>query len=694
LTNLRKNITSISICFITLFSFLTLPGATFAQNALIDSLEYEIRNSSLPDHFMLDQYYYLARAYQEADIEKSIELANEYRKIATENDSLNQALYALDILIINYEAINEFDSSAKYAEEAVYIAKLSEKPWDVAYFQSQLGSIQIKLGNYYDALENYLKAIEYSKEHKELIKYETAFLNNIGGIYHYLGDDLKALDYFLQSYYIKKENGLTDKLAPSLINIASVYSKLEKFDEALNFHNEAYDLANIIEDEYYMMKALTGLGYDYYLMQKYDLSAENYLQALDLSDSINDKTSKSNILAKLSNVYEETAEKGKAILCANEALNLSIEIKYQYGISSFSRTLGDLYLSKNQYSGALPLYQQSIDVSTEIGAMDNLKDGYFSLSRLYEDLNNSDSALKYYKLFSSLSDSILRHEEADKFTVVQIKHEMEKKGRELENLILENEIKELKLSRSNYLLFGFIAFFILVLVFVIFLIRQHRIRNLQKTSILEQKLLRSQMNPHFIFNTLTAIQKYIFDKSSLLASDYLGRFSNLMRSILNNSSVERIKLEDEIIFLDNYLKLQSLRFEAAFKYEMEIDPEISANEMMISPMLIQPFVENAIEHGLKPRGKDGLLKITMVLKNNYIDVRVEDNGIGREKAKKIKERNHSGHRSMAMEITKERLVHLNKESNRTINFTIADLKDTNNESSGTRVTLNIPFSYI
>jgi len=676
------------ILFICLF-----PAIVFSQNRVIDSLKTELHNSTEPEQFKLRQYYLLSKRYQEVDIEKSQEVAFKLLNISEKHDSLVRSLYAFDLIVQNFEVLNEYDSCVYYAKAAINTAIKVNKPWDVAYFQSLLGNAQINLGNYYDALENYKQAVEYSKNEPEMFKYEAAFLNNIGGIYHFLGDDLKALDYFLKSYYLKKEHGQTQSLAPSLINIASVYSTLEKYDEAVEFHTEAVKLASKNNDYYNRMKARTGLGFDYWLMKKYDFSIANYLKALQLSDSLNDKMSKANILAKLSSVYYETGKKEAAVKCAEESLSLSKEINYQYGISSFTRTLGDIYLSEKKYPKAMELLLNSIAVSRKIGAMDNLKDSYLSISKLYENTNNAAKALKYYKLYSTIRDSLLKHEEADKYTVVQIKYEMEKKGREVENLKHENEIKELKLSKSRYLLAGFIAFFSMVFLFLILLIRQNRIRNLQKTIVLEQKLLRSQMNPHFIFNTLAAIQKYIYDKSSLLASDYLGRFTKLMRFILHSSAVEQIKLEDEITFLENYLKLQALRFDDKFAFEIETDAEMEPDEMLIPPMLIQPFVENAIEHGLRPLEKGGMVKISFSLLEDYINVVVEDNGVGREKARELREQNRPGHKSMAMKITKERLSLLNKKTKRNISVQITDLYDEIGKPCGTRVILTIPFIF-
>lgn len=667
---------------------------TLGQNPVADSIKQVIDSNPAPGHHKLKQYYELCKAYQKTDPVESNRVAAKMLDISRNNDSLFWALYALDVLVTNYDALNEFDGCIRYAEEAIEIAKRSEMPWDVAYFQSMLGGVQVKIGRFYDALENYRDAVEYATKDNELIKYRTAFLTNIGGIYHYLGDDLIALDYFLQSYYLKLENNLTDNLAPSLINIASVYSKLNKFDEALEFHGKAYDLACEAGDHYYRMKALTGLGFDYFLMQKYDSAVVFYSSALTLSDSANDNTAKANILAKLGETYNKTGDRIKAKKMAEEALKLSRDIRYLYGISSFARTLGDINLTEKDYNIALGLLKESIEVSAEIGASDNLKDAYLSVSTLYREINKPDLALDYYKKYSEIRDSLLRHEEADKYTVVQIKYEMEKKGREVENLTHENEIKELRLARSGYVIAGITVFSAMVIFLLVLFFRQKRIQNQQKNIILEQRLLRSQMNPHFIFNTLTAIQKYIFDKSALLASDYLGKFTRLMRFILNSSSIEHIPVEDETDFIENYLQLQKLRFDNRFDYKISIDPDIEPETMMVPPMLLQPFVENAIEHGINSLEKGGLITVSMTLKEDHIIATVEDNGIGRERAGVLKEQKKPGHKSMAMDITRERLKHLNKKPGRNIHFEVTDLFDDKGNPAGTRVTVNIPIIYV
>lgn len=208
---------------------------------------------------------------------------------------------------------------------------------------------------------------------------------------------------------------------------------------------------------------------------------------------------------------------------------------------------------------------------------------------------------------------------------------------------------------------------------------------------LEQKALRLQMNPHFIFNSLNSIQSFIIQNDTDLAIGYLARFSKLMRLILATSRESFIPLEDEVALLEHYLELESLRFSEHFNYDIFIDPVLDAEFTGIPPMIIQPYVENAIIHGLiNKKDKKGMLKITVWDKKNHVLCIVEDDGIGREKAMEIKKLDGLNQKSQGIMITKERLEILNRRNKDKISVEIIDLYDKNAQASGTRVRLKIP----
>ena len=175
------------------------------------------------------------------------------------------------------------------------------------------------------------------------------------------------------------------------------------------------------------------------------------------------------------------------------------------------------------------------------------------------------------------------------------------------------------------------------------------------------------------------------------ASDYLSRFSKLVRQILNNSVEEYIYLEDEIESIENYLELQKVRYKDMFDYTLEVDEDIDTETVLIPPMLAQPFIENAIEHGMKHKDSKGNIWIRLKLKGSKILYEVEDDGIGRKKAQEILQKNDKDHKSMATTITLDRIKVLNKKRKKKILIDIIDLKNDRDEATGTKVILEIPF---
>ncbi|MGD9978459.1 MAG: sensor histidine kinase [Bacteroidales bacterium] len=217
--------------------------------------------------------------------------------------------------------------------------------------------------------------------------------------------------------------------------------------------------------------------------------------------------------------------------------------------------------------------------------------------------------------------------------------------------------------------------------------RKIRSRNLQ----VEQQLLLSQMNPHFVFNSLTAIQSYIFRNEAHLASKYLASFAKLIRLILENSRAELNSLEREINTLKHYLELQALRFDGRFEYKITVDENIHADSVKIPPMLAQPFIENAIEHGLLHLSEKGILIIRFLMdEEEYLTIEVEDNGIGIEKSKQLQAGTGSNHHSLATQITMERLKKIKRSKGINIELNIADLGRHNAKNHGTMVKFKIP----
>ncbi|HYH14615.1 MAG TPA: histidine kinase, partial [Flavisolibacter sp.] len=214
----------------------------------------------------------------------------------------------------------------------------------------------------------------------------------------------------------------------------------------------------------------------------------------------------------------------------------------------------------------------------------------------------------------------------------------------------------------------------------------------QQKANLEMQALRAQMNPHFIFNCLNAINHFILKNENQAAASYLTKFSRLVRLVLQTSSQKTVSLFDEMEMLRFYIELEQMRFKKQFTFDILYDPELEVEDIFIPPLLLQPFVENAIWHGLMHSHLPGHLAITLQLKNNILYCTITDNGIGRQKAADLKSKSASSNKSMGLQITANRLKLLNQEHNDAFFLQIKDLKNAAGEGCGTEVKIKIPIS--
>ncbi|MGH2646381.1 MAG: sensor histidine kinase, partial [Ginsengibacter sp.] len=215
----------------------------------------------------------------------------------------------------------------------------------------------------------------------------------------------------------------------------------------------------------------------------------------------------------------------------------------------------------------------------------------------------------------------------------------------------------------------------------------------QQATKLEMQALRSQMNPHFVFNSLNAINMFILENNKLQASEYLSKFSKLIRLILQNSQEAFIPLERELEALRLYLELESLRFEQRFEYKITIDDTVDTTMLKVPPLIIQPYAENAIWHGLMHKEEKGYLAIELYIEKEMLFYKIADDGVGRKKAAELKSKSAAMHKSMGMRITKDRLLMLQQQNEKENSILITDLVLADGASGGTAVLIKIPVRY-
>ncbi len=343
------------------------------------------------------------------------------------------------------------------------------------------------------------------------------------------------------------------------------------------------------------------------------------------------------------------------------------------------------------------------------------------LANLYHHLGNDSKAYDYLKRYTTLKDSLQNQRFLwrldNQLNNYKKQSEEDKKQAQILLLNKDNQIKNAQLKQESIIKNFLVAGLFFLLMAGVFIFRsislkrkteklQHeqqennlRVQQLenekkqaelqQQAATLEMQALRAQMNPHFIFNSLSSINHFILKNESKTASGYLTRFSRLIRMVLINSQKSLINLEDELEMLRIYLEMERLRFKNAFNYSITFLNAINSDTIYIPPLLLQPFCENAIWHGLMNKDGLGKLDIELGMENNTLYCIITDNGIGREKAEEMKSKSAEKEKSMGLKITADRLSLLNAEKGIDTSYTIEDLKDEQGEAAGTRVNLKI-----
>jgi hypothetical protein len=324
----------------------------------------------------------------------------------------------------------------------------------------------------------------------------------------------------------------------------------------------------------------------------------------------------------------------------------------------------------------------------QVQLMEKIYRLYFYLDKAYLD---DKKALEHYMLASHWKDSIHDDQNRKQWALMQGEYETERAENKIVVLEKENEVSRMKIRQSRVYLFAMGAFILILGLITILFIRQNKIRAEHRNVLLEQKMLRLQMNPHFIFNSLSVIMEFIDKKLNDTASKYLSTFASLMRSTLESTRKDFIYLEEEVSWLGNYLELQKLRYANNFHYSIEVDEKLDPDDVKIPPMLIQPFVENAIEHGIRHKNAPGHISVSFRLDNNMIKCEVEDDGVGREKAWEIEHKTRKSHTSMATDIILDRIQSINKKMKHKIRLDIVDMMSESNEPNGTKVVLDMPY---
>lgn len=545
-------------------------------------------------------------------------------------------------------------------------------------------------GDYRKASDNGLKAMQQAKEagNKALLVRTMLFM---GKYYLQTGLFKEGLDYYINSISIAKENGLKGIIQKGYEGQVSVYNAIGDMKGYRQSLQNMIDAGIDENDTLTMEKGYFLLGTSFTEKDRNFRRADSLLKkSLYLSLK---KKDDSYILYSLANTgWNFYLEKmyDSALTYYNRSIKYSIDAGLAYTSANSYGNIGTIYRDLGKLDLALMNYIKALDKAKKINDWYNLSWIYKDLSDLYLGIKDTGNAYIYFVQHKYYSDSLIISKNTKGLTDARLRYETDTHNKEVELL-------SLRIKNQRLMIYGFSGFIVLALAIGLLLFRGSRLKAIRRISEMNRKIaeitqanLRQQMNPHFIFNTLNSIQYYMYQHDKLATNNYLTKFSSLMRKVLENSQHTSITLHDELEALRLYLELESLRFKDKFDYQINVDEDIDTLLFKVPTMLIQPFVENSISHGLMPGEGKGFLKVDLKLEKDYISCTIEDNGIGREAAQKRKPKSENNHNSLGTQIVTSRLGLVNELYGTSLKTIYTDLKNSSGEPMGTRVEIHIP----
>jgi tetratricopeptide (TPR) repeat protein len=684
---------SISKQIAVLFSQIFFCAVCFAQDPLTDRAKIDSLQKILPslhDSARVDCLNSIFRSYYWSGSDSFIYYVAPAYEASIRINYIHGIAEALNNKAILEIVQGNYANAEKLSRESLlWYDRTSNKTNITATFLT-LGSVLKNQSFFHEAISYTEKAYDYSKKANDEIEMFLA-LGQLGSTYVESGDYEKAFDPYREGLQLILKLNSNYWTIIQLQLIGELYRDIEDYNTALTYFRQAYQ------------RKKANIGFDYYafaelfsLKNQFD-SAKYYYSFIDTTEHPD-----SRLLVSLSEYYFQQKQFDKAL---NNALRALPYLRKYIDRNQVMRALLDIakiYSAKGNYNAGFQYAEEGLMMARRTGSRHLILDGYQILYSIYDNWHKTDSAYFYYRHYVSMKDSILTDQIKGKLVAYSYEQRIELLDKEklinqqqlnIQHQHLENEslLRDiLFIAIIVALLLGFIFFRNLVLKRRSEKLESEKIKaELQKEKTdLEMQALRAQMNPHFIFNSLNSINRFILQKNSLQASEYLTKFSKLIRMILNSSANATVSLAEDMEALKLYLELERLRCEEKFSFKIKCNDELDADDIQVPPMLLQPFVENAIWHGLMHKDSAGHLTIDVQQENSTLVCIIADDGVGRKKSAELKSK--SGHKSMGMKITESRIAMIEKMAGENKAVEIRDLVDADGNAAGTEVILKIP----
>jgi tetratricopeptide (TPR) repeat protein len=622
------------------------------------------QKSSAPDSKKESYYKFKNRLPSEPDAAGLLEEA-ELLKVTQPGEALNKVEEALGISVAQGDSFNE-------GKAYMLIGEINDgiQEWNLA------------LANYLKAHEKFRGEFLATPEYRKV-------LQGLGNANLRLGLYQEALRYLQEAVALDADR---EYRAERWLDISEVYYQMGDYAEAqkaldnisLSRRKAASSLDVRVQNQRAKVNTRTGD-----VVQTQDLY-RNSLNTLRSNNKVDkaEEQSLQETKEEISGVLREQQQYDMEIDLRNRSIEYNLESNNLAEVTKDRVEIGKTLAAKGENDEALKQLEKAAQIA---GTLDNPKEkanAYLVLAGQYEKNGRTGQALNAYRRYSQAvmeSEELTETRAREKSTLITRQEEIEQLTQYVSGGKQEASLEEATVFRQQLIIYGLLVIIAIIGVTSYFIYKNARASK-AANQLLALKSLRGQMNPHFIFNALNSVNQFIAQQDERTANRFLTEFSQLMRLVLDNSQEDFISLSKEQELLSLYLKLEHYRFRDKFDYEIKTDPSVSIDSIEVPPMLIQPYIENAVWHGLRYRETKGKLALTFSRESDNLVVEIIDDGIGRKKSAELKTENQRKHNSTGLKNIRERLAIINKVYKKDFRVSVSDFA----EGVGTRVLLYLP----
>ena len=600
---------------------------------------------------------------------------------------------SLRLMLLLESAREEFNTqpevSGMYAQAAYTLAGKLDFPEAMVDAQYQMGKVEELGGEYGKALLHTQAALATSRALQDSIRISKG-LNNLAVIYLDLLDHDEALKALLEAAQINRIMGLKDGLSNNYNNIATLYYDQAQYEQSKYYHEKALQIRQEIGNPDLIADSQTNLGDVYTALGELDLAREYLLKAHQYFQEADQPYGLSFTYHNLGLLFTKEKNYEEALSYFNESLQLCQSLD-PAGVALSLLNLSAVHLKMEDYDQAIAYAEQGLKEGQKMNSLLDIRDAYQLLDSAWMAKGDFRKAYRYSHELEAVNQKIKEEEKNRETLVWQMRFDVKEKENEIRLLTAQNDLKDLRLqTQRNTWGILFAGLILLALIIGVPL----RLRALRKKAELgrrmvelEHRALQAQMNPYFIFNCLNSIQGLVMEQDQRGAIQYLSDFGQLLRSVLENASQKWVDLSSELSVLEHYLALEKMQHNDRFDYEITFQKGVQPEMLKVAPMIIQPYVENAIIHGVLPKKGKGKIQIDFAYKGQMLTCTVTDNGVGRKIPSQSS--NQSERTSLGMNITEERLRLMEGPTGKG-EVKIIDLFTPSREAAGTQIQIHLP----